>query len=77
MLLLILCDECGPLRFLLRPMIYSFAKMPQRLVGNVELFVFGPAKMSLCFAYCLFAGRIAVGLAGAGRRHAVANYCLH
>jgi len=65
-----------PLRFGLRAAIDCFSEMGERFIGNVELFVLRPAKMSLGFADCFFAGRIAVRFARAGRRHAVTNGCL-
>ena len=72
MLLLVLLNQRIPFGFLLRAALDRFAKMRQRLIGNVELLVFGPAEMPLRFAHRLFAGRIAVGFARA-RRSACRN----
>src|SRR6202140_5786080 len=50
--------------------------MRQRLVRNIELFVFGPTEMSLGFAHCFLTRRVAVRLARTRRRHAVSNCSL-
>ena len=59
------------LRF--RAAIDRFTKMRQRFVRNIELPIFRSAEMPLGFADSFFAGRVAVRLAGAGSRHAVAD----
>src|SRR5205807_10538373 len=76
MFLAVILDQSVPFRFGLRAAIYCFTKMRERFVGNVELFVFGPAEMALGFAHGILAGRIAVSSARAAARHAVTNDCL-
>src|SRR3979490_2644161 len=72
-LIRIALDHPLPFVFMFLTAIYAPAKMSQRFVGHIELFVFGPAQMSLGFAHGFFAGWIAVGLARAGGWHAVTD----
>ena len=77
MLLLVVFNQRIPFRFLSRATINRFTKMIQSFIGNVELFVFRPAEMSLRFTNCVAARRIAVRLARARRRHSEADDCLN
>src|SRR5262249_26898141 len=47
-----------PLALMLRAAFDSFAIVCERFVRNIELFVFRPVEMPLCFAHGIFSGRI-------------------
>src|SRR5688572_975501 len=74
---LILFKQSVPFRFLSRSAFDRLAEMSKRLIGNIKLLVFRPAEMALGFAHCFFPRCVAVGLARAGCRHAIANRCLN
>src|SRR5215471_2257412 len=77
MLLGIMLDQIVPFTFAGLAPIDGPAEMLKRFIGNKELLVFGPSEMPLGFAHRVFARRIAVCLARAGRRHAIADNGLH
>src|SRR6476659_9459238 len=76
MRLLVTVIQSIPIGLLFCSAIDGCAKMLQGFVGNVELFVFGPAQVTLGFSDCVFPRRITMRLACTGSRHTVSDYCL-
>src|SRR6267142_6189270 len=76
MLLFVLFDQRFPLRLLLRATVDRFTKVSQRLIGYIELFIFGPTEVPFGFPHRFLTGSVAVCLARAGGGHAVTDYRL-
>jgi len=77
MLLFVVIHNLIPLGFKFFPALNRFAEVRERFVRNVELLVFGPTEMTFRFLHRIFAGRIAVSLPRALRRHAEADNSLN
>ena len=73
MLFTISFDQVIPFTLILRAAIYATTEMRERVIGNVELLIFRPAKVTLCFAHGILARRVAVRFPRTCRRHAVTN----
>src|SRR4030095_14860450 len=76
-LLFVLLHQSSPVSFQLRPTVDRFSKLGQRLVRNEELFVFGPAKLSLGFFNRVFTRWIAVSFTRSLRWHSETDDGFH
>src|SRR4030095_2291831 len=72
-LFFVLSHETVPLAFKFSPALHCLPKMRKRLIGHKEMLVFGPTKVTFCFADGLFTWRITVRFARSLSRHSEAD----